>query len=95
MWRIYVYGMDLADEEYVMDGWQLYEETAKREYAEEIFRLLSEAHGSNVVLLNPDEDIEDIWEEVDYDDYRNSYNDYISSYILQSIQCQTIMPKEL
>ena len=81
MWRIYVYGMDLVDVEYVMDRWQLYEETTKREYAEEIFSYLEAGHGENVVLLNPDEDIEDIWEEVDYDDYRNSYNDYISSYI--------------
>jgi len=87
MYRIYVYGMDLADVEYEADGWQLYEETAKEEYALELFKLLSEAHeddGIHVVLLDPDESIEDVWDEwedVDMDEYRESYNDYISSYI--------------
>lgn len=55
------------------------EENMPKRYSDYYQRRME--HGSNVVLLNPDEDIEDIWEEVDYDDYRNSYNDYISSYI--------------
>lgn len=81
MYRIYVYGMGLKDVAEENGGWQKYAESYNKEYIEELFHYLEQGHGSNVVMLEPDETVEDIWEEVDMDDYRTSYQDYISSYI--------------
>jgi len=58
MWKVYVYGMDLADTESI-GGWQLYLKTSNREEARYTFELLETAHGDNVALFCPEEDIDD------------------------------------